>query len=179
MCIQPYSQVRNQGLEGRPPLPFLKIEKSVLIFEKKERSWLHLSLGYIFYSKLVLRVSRRKKTPKCSPARPLFCCFWQNLYRRALVPQTSPSLLQKIYVCTPALWHSSCCKTLYLECLTVFWIRLCLDNCSDTFTITLWYVLHQTPSEFWYIQHCFFRYVPACLIIFSVIEAYSCIFRHY
>ena len=169
MCIQPYSQVRNQGLEGRPPLPFLKIEKSVLIFEKKERSWLHLSLGYIFYSKLVLRVSRRKKLQNV-PQRGLFFVVFDKIFI---------SLLQKIYVCTTALWHSSCCKTLYLECLTVFWISLCLDNCSDTFTITLWYVLHQTPSEFWYIQHCFFRYVPACLIIFSVIEAYSCIFRHY
>ena len=26
--------------------------------------------------------------------------------------------------------HNSFCKTLDLECLTLFWIRLCLDNCS-------------------------------------------------
>ena len=29
------------------------------------------------------------------------------------------------------------CKTLYFKCLTVFWIRLCLNNCSRICTLTL------------------------------------------
>ena len=32
--MKPHSQARNQEDEERPPLPFLKIEKSVPIFER-------------------------------------------------------------------------------------------------------------------------------------------------
>ena len=35
MHIQPYSHVHNYGREGRSPLSFLKIDKNVLILEKK------------------------------------------------------------------------------------------------------------------------------------------------
>ena len=61
---------------------------------------------------------------------------------------------------------------LHLKCLTVFWIRLCLDNCSVIFTVTLCHVLHQTHSEFWHIQH------PAFSDIYRRIQSYSALLRH-
>ena len=57
---------------------------------------------------------------------------------------------------------------------------VCLDNCSGICTVTLCYVLHQTHWEFWHIRlSVSFSYLPAYSVIFSVIEVYSCILRHY
>ena len=62
--------------------------------------------------------------------------------------------------------------------MTVFWIRLCLGNCSVICTVTLRYVLDPAHSEFWYIQlSAFFRCMPTYSIIFSVTKAYSRILR--
>ena len=61
---------------------------------------------------------------------------------------------------------------LHLKCLTVFWIRLCLDNCSVIFTVTLCHVLHQTHSGFWHIQH------PAFSDIYRRIQSCSALLRH-
>ena len=79
----------------------------------------------------------------------------------------------------PALRHYCFRKTLHLKCSTVFWIRLCLDNCSVICTVTLCYVLHQAYSEFRHIQHCYFRYMSAYSMIFRVFKTYSHTLRHY
>ena len=52
------------------------------------------------------------------------------------------------------------------------WICLRLDNCSAISVVTLCYVLHQTHSEFCYIQNSFFRYVQTDSSIFRIIEVY-------
>ena len=61
---------------------------------------------------------------------------------------------------------------LHLKCLTVFWIRICLDNCSVICTMTLCYALYQTHSEFWHIQHSVFSGI--C----RHIQLYSALLRH-
>ena len=75
---------RGRGL----PRPFLKIEKSVLILEKKVlvvvHSWVECSVQNV-----ALRVSRRK-TPKVLPCVAFFLCFWRKVYRSALIPQNLP-----------------------------------------------------------------------------------------
>ena len=153
----------------------------------------------------------RKKCPYFGKKGSYYVHLWvkfsiQNLVlnRSALVPQTSRPLPWKISSCAPALRYYSFCKMLHHQCLTVFWIRLCLDSCSVVCTVTLCYVLPQTHSEFWNIQHhvfvcflfsfcfvllvlfvvvfffcccCCCYYMPAYSIIFSVIIAYSGILR--
>ena len=58
--------------------------------------------------------------------------------------------------------------------MTVFWIHLCLDNCSAICTVVLCYVLHQTHSEFWYIQHFIFSWLLRHIETLSRhIQAYS------
>ena len=42
---------------------------------------------------------------------------------------TKPTLPRKISDGATALMHYSFCKTLRLKCLTVFWMRLCLNSC--------------------------------------------------
>ena len=80
-------------------------------------------------------------------------------------------------------------KTLHPKCLIVFWMCLCLDNCSVICTVTLCYVLHQTHSEFWHIQHSVFsgicRHIPSYSALLrhvnayrDIIKAYSGLFRH-
>ena len=82
-----------------------------------------------------------------------------------------PSLPWKTSGCVPALRHYSFCKILHLKCLTVFWIPICLDNCSVICTVTLCYVLQQTHSEFWYIHNFVYSGI---FKIFSIIKALSC-----
>ena len=84
-----------------------------------------------------------------------------------------PFLPCKISGCAPTLRHYSFCKTLhFFKCFTMFWIRLCLNNCSVNCTVILCYVLHQTHSEFWHIQHSVFSG------IYQHIESYSASLRH-
>ena len=97
--------------------------------------------------------------------------FLQNVYWSALVLH-HPPLPWKISCYAPTLKHYSFCKTLYLKCLTVFWIRLCLNNCSMICAVTLCYVLYQTHSEPWHIQH--FVFSGRCWHIHS----YSALLRH-
>ena len=56
------------------------------------------------------------------------------------------------------------CKTLYFKCLTVFWIRLCLNNCSRICTVTLCiYCIRHIHNSL-----CFFRCkwcMPAQMIL--------------
>ena len=91
-------------------------------------------------------------------------CFWQNFYLSTLVPLLF-------------------CQMLHLTCLTVFWIRLCLDNCPVILTMTLLYVLHQTHSEFGHIYYCFilgiFRYIRSSSALLRDIHAYWVIFKAY
>ena len=55
MHIEPHSQSLNLGGERRPPLPFLKIKRSVLILGKGP-DCVHLWVN------VVLRVSRKKNS---------------------------------------------------------------------------------------------------------------------
>ena len=143
------------GGEGRPPRAFLKIE-NVLILKRKAFIVSMFRLSFPFKN-FVLRVSA-KKTAKCFPAGPLFLLFLTKwLLKCSSSTKPLPPLPWKISGCTSPLMHYSFCKTLRLKCLTVFWISLCLDNCSLICTVTICYVLHQTHWEFWHIQNCWFR----------------------
>ena len=66
-------------------------------------------------------------------------------------PLHKPPLPWRIPGCVLAFRHYIFHKMLNLKCLAVFWICLCLDNCSVICTATLCNVLHQTHSESWYI----------------------------
>ena len=95
-----------------------------------------------------------------------------------------PSLLPwKISGCAPAFRHYTFCKTLHLKYLTVFWIllplslSLSLDNCLVICKITLCYVLHQTHSEFWHIQHSIFCCCCCCFLCRHM-ESYSALLRN-
>ena len=120
---------------GRPRLPFLKIEKSVLI-------WVKCSIQNI-----VLGVSWRKNS-KMFPFRTSFSGVFNKIFIE--VPYfhkpLSPVFLKILwlYICTQAL--------VFLEntfkCLTVFWICGCLGDCRVIYTVTLCYMLHLTNSEF-------------------------------
>ena len=80
------------------------------------------------------------------------------------------------YLATPR--HYSTSKTLHLKCLTVFWIHLCLNNCSVICTVILCYVLHQKHSEFWHIQNSAFSDIfTHNEALLSHIQVYSCICR--
>ena len=52
---------------------------------------------------------------------------------------------------------------------------VCLYNCSVICTVTLWYILHQTHSEFWHIQLSVFQVYAG---IFKYIQHYEGIFTH-
>ena len=99
---------------------------------------------------------------------------------------TIPLVIWKISCCALALRHCFFYKTLHLECLTAFWIlniMLCLDNWSVICTLTLYYVLHQTHSEFWHIQNAVYagkcRYIQAYSALLKHIQAYWCIIKTY
>ena len=100
-----------------------------------------------------------------------------------------PTLSWKIYGCAPALIYYFFSKSHYLNCLTVFWIRLCLDICLVICIMTLCYVLHQTHSEyFWHIQYSVFSGIwrhSSILIVtkhihayWDTIKSYSDLFSH-
>ena len=79
--------------------------------------------------------------------------------------------------------HFSFCKMLHLTCLTMFKIRLFLDNCLVISTVTLCYVLHQTHSDsgiFRTIETIhLFRYIQVYSSIVSIIKVYSGIIKVY
>ena len=77
----------------------------------------------------------------------------------------------RISSCAPALRYCSFCKILDLKCLKVFWIHLCLDNCSVIYTVTL--ILNSAASHVQNsgipIQHTVFSGMPECpIILYSV-----------
>ena len=64
------------GGEGRPKLPFLKIAKSDLNFERKDQT---VSIFGTYFSQILSKRSfesiQEKQIPKCFPAGPLFLVF--------------------------------------------------------------------------------------------------------
>ena len=165
------------GGEGRLLLPFWNSKKVSWFVE--ERPWLCPSLGWIFHLKFNFKSILDKKLQNVSLQILFVSCFWQNLYRSAVVPQTFHSLPWKVPGCAPVPRHYSFCKTLNLQCMAVFWMRLCLGNCSVICTVTLFYVLLiDTFRIMGYSGLWFFRYMQAYSITFSVIEAYSHTSRH-
>ena len=98
--------------------------------------------------------------PKCFLEEPLFLVF----LTKCLPSSTNP---------LPPLPF---CKMLHLKCLAVFWIRLCLNNCSVFCTVALCYELHQRNSVFWHIQHSLFFEIYTG--IFNHVQCYQGIFTH-
>ena len=146
------------GEEERLPLPFLKIEKGERCpdFGKNSPDCFGLWVKF-FVQNVVLRVSRKKISKMFRSGSSFSCVF--DMFLKCLSkwpistnPHTTLCALKKIFI---FFW-----KTLYLKCLSVFWIRLCFDKCSVICTMTLCYVKQKTHSEFWHIQYCFFRYMP-------------------
>ena len=95
-------------------------------------------------------------------------------YESAIAPvlQTPHPTPWRISGCAPALRYFCFCKILDLKCLKVFWIHLCLDNCSVIYTVTL--ILNSAASHVQNsgipIQHTVFM---SNHIIFSFIKAYE------
>ena len=107
-----------------------------------------------------------------------FSCVFDDIYQNVLVLLLF--LPRKISGCEPVLRHYSFCKILHLKCLTVFWIRLGLNNFLVICTITLSNAPYQTHPEFWHIRHSvFFRQMPAYSIILSAIKVHSHISKNY
>ena len=109
---------------------------------------------------IVLRISKRKNSKKYSLQGLFFLCFWQNVYRSAVIPT---SLTWKISSWAPALRHYSFCKMFHLnwkcsECV-------CRDNNAVICAVTLCCVHHQTLRILVYLGLCFFRYVSTYSII--------------
>ena len=74
MHIQPHSHARNKVGKGRSPLPFFENRKKYPDFGKQGPDCVDLWVKFSIQN-LVLRVFRRKKTPKCFPAEPFFLVF--------------------------------------------------------------------------------------------------------
>ena len=123
---------------------FLKIKKSVQILERKT-----LTVS-VFGSDFPFRCSFKNIQGEKLQNVSLRGVFFLNVYRSALVPQTppfSPALKNFcLRVCTHTLFF---CKRFHLKRSEY----VCLDNCSVMCTVTLCYMLYQTHSEFWHIQH--------------------------
>ena len=134
----------------------------------KRKRWLCQFLVYIFYSKCNFNsiYDRQLQNVHCGALFLLTKCLWK------CPRSTKPPLPWNIYGCMPALRHYSICKTLHLKSLTVFWICICLNNCSVICTVTLSYALHYTHSEFWHIQNSFYS------DILMHTQAYSALLRH-
>ena len=73
MYIQPHSPARNESGEGRPPPAILKIEKSVLIFERKALIMSVFGLNFLF--KMQFQECLGEKASKCFPVEPLLLVF--------------------------------------------------------------------------------------------------------
>ena len=92
---------------------------------------------------------------------PIFYCSFLTKYLSKSSSSTKPP--QKHLLCVFSQALSSFAKRSILnvwQCSE----NVCLDNCSVICKVTWYYVLHQTHSKFWHIQHsCFFRYIQAYL----------------
>ena len=71
----------------------------------------------------------------------------------------------------------------HLKCVTVFWIRLCLDNCSVTCTVTIRYSVPYASDIFWHVQNSIysgiFRHIQRYLALLGHIHAYRGIVKAY
>ena len=94
-CL-PHLRRATQGVGEASPCPFLKINKSVLNFEKKSPNLVHPWVK-ISIQNVVLRVSRRKSS---------FLCFLQNVHSSALIPQNlfCPEKFLVARLCLPSYW---------------------------------------------------------------------------
>ena len=164
-----------RGERGGLPSPFFENRKKCPDFWKKGPDCVYLWVKFSIQN-VVLRVSRRKNS-KMFPCGASFSGVFDEIFIE--VPKfhkSPPPLPWKISGCAPAPKHYSFCKTLHLKCLTVFWICLCLDNCSVICTVTLCYALHQSFRILAY-SALFLWCMPAYLIIFRHIHAYSDIIK--
>ena len=130
-----------------------------------------------FHCNVFLRASRRKNSNMFS-----WGCSFHVFLMKCLSKcpsSTKSSLSRKISCCTPALRHYSFCKTLHLKFLTVFGIRLCLNNCSVICTVT--YAMHciRHIKSSGILKLCLFRYMLVYSVIFSIINTCSHILSHY
>ena len=146
MHIQPHSQMCTRGM---PFHPFLKIEKSVMIFGKKDPSFVHLWVKFSIQN-VVFKSIWEKKLQNVSLWGLFFLYFLWNIYRSALVAWKL-SCPEKFLV--PCL-HSG--FILFAKCLILnIWqcsvYVLLLNNCSVISTVALCHVLHQRHSEFCHI----------------------------
>ena len=133
--------------EGQPPLSFMQIKKSFLIFER------NALIVSIFGLNFPLK-------NECPP-RPLFLVFLvkSNLlppcHEKFLVAQLQSGII--LFAKRSILNVPQCFE------------YICQDKCSVICKMTLCYVLHQTLSEFWHIQYCFFQ---VCAGISNHIQRY-------
>ena len=133
--------VTGTQLRGREEIPSALFWKSAKVAWFWEINLIVFIFGLSFPLKMYEYLG--EETPECFPMGPFSLYFWQNLYRSALI-STNPPLPWKISGYVPALRQYSLYQILYLKCLTLFWIGLCLNDCSVICIVTLSYVLHQS-----------------------------------
>ena len=136
MHIQPHSQARIQGEEGRLPLPFLKIECPD--FRKKGPNCVHRWVKFSIQN-VVLRVSRTKST-KMFPSRASFSAAFNRTFVEV------PQFHLVVHLYSSIILFTKCCTLNVWQCLLS---NLMLFTASGTFRILT------------YPAHCFFRYLLA------------------
>ena len=137
-CIFSHTHKRaTRGGGGRRGLPcFFKNRKKCPDFGQKNPDCVHLWIKFSIQN-VVSRVIKRKNS-KMFPWEAIFLVFFTKCLLKcpSFIPPSSTAL--KNFFCAPAP-----ALTVHLKCLTIFWIRVCLDNCSVICTVTLGYLLHQ------------------------------------
>ena len=141
-------------------------------FWKKAPDCVHLSVKFSIQN-VALRASWRKIS-KIFPCRTSFSSVFDKIFiEMPKFQKPSPRLALKYSVLN--VWQCS--------------ESVCFDNCLVICTVTLCYVLHQTYSELWHIQHWYFLgicwHIQSYLAVlkhnhasWDINKAYSGLFRH-
>ena len=124
-------------------------------FGKKGPNCVHIWVTFSIQN-VVSRVSRRKNS-KIFHCRATFSCVFDEMFIKVSQTPTThpPTLPSKMFGCAPALTQA----LFFLQNASD--LMLCTASDHDIFRILAYSAL------------CFFRYIPACSVILSIIQAYS------
>ena len=175
-CIFSHTHRRTTRGRGEPSPGLFENQKRCFDFWKNGPECVHLWVKFSIQN-VALRVSRRKNS-KMFPCGVFFlvllmkCLFkCPSSLNLSPPPPLPPYCQEKNSACAPAFRHYFFCKMLHVKWVFVPIITQYSD--SDLMLYTASGIILT------YSGLCFFRYMAECSIIFTVIEAYSSISRHY